>query len=76
MMQLHHTGLLLLSYESSDIFYLFFYRIRARASGGISLFHAGPEIQSLIYIIFYQIREHPEFFKRQFLESTASAKTV
>lgn len=75
-MQLHHTGFLLFSYESPYVFYLLHYRIRARASGGISLFHAGPEVESPVYVLLYEIGEHPEFFERQFLKSASPAQTI
>ena len=75
-MQLHHTGLLLLFYEIPYVFYLLSYRIRARTAGGIPFFHAGPEIQSLIDILLYEIRELSEFVKRQLFQSTSPAKAI
>ena len=70
-MQLHHTGLLLLFYDFPYVLYLLSHRIRARTSGRISFLHTGPEIQSLVDILLYEIGERPELFKRQFFQGAS-----
>ena len=72
----HHTGLLLLFYDIPYIFYLLSYRIRARTAGRIPFLHAGPQIQSPVDILLYEIGEHPELIKRQIFESTSPSKTI